>query len=282
MFNLLSEGNILIDILLERIFPIPQKIGRRFLVQLVCGFVLLVLLILYFGDKTILQLPGVRLSIVFSLIFVVIMVSVFISARIFEKWMYALQEVEELKREKMKMDYTALQDQLNPHYLFNNLSVLKSLILYDRDAAVQFTQNFTDVYRYVLQSKDKMTIRLKTELDFIEAYIGLHQERLGEGLQVKFSIEKQTINRDIPPLTLQLLVENAIKHNVVSKAQPLIIEIEAKGDFLSVKNNVLLKETFYSTKTGLKNLLKRYQLLTDKKVEVEQAETYFLVKLPLL
>ena len=93
----------------------------------------------------------------FGLVFTIFLVSSLLMTRLVDKWMFAQSEIEELKREKLKMDYNALQDQLNPHYLFNNLSVLKSLILYDKDSAVKFTENFTDVYRYVLQSRNKMT-----------------------------------------------------------------------------------------------------------------------------
>jgi LytS/YehU family sensor histidine kinase len=187
-----------------------------------------------------------------------------------------------MKREKLEMDYNSLQDQINPHFLFNNLSVLKSLIIYNQKSAVKFTEDFTDVYRYVLQSKDKRLVDIKDELAFIDAYLGLHKERLGDGLQIKFLISIDVTDLKIAPLTLQLLVENAIKHNIALKDSPLQINILAEDNYLEVRNNVQLRTTSYSTKTGLDNLLKRYEFLTKQKISIDANAEEFIVRIPLL
>ncbi len=190
--------------------------------------------------------------IAFGFIFVTFFIIISIGIRITQKWIKTEKEVENLKRSKLHSEYNALQDQLNPHFLFNNLSVLKSMIIYDADSAVDFTQNFTDVYRYVLQCKGKTTVTLSNELEFIQSYLSLHKERFGEGLNIKISAQKELLKKLIPPLSLQLLVENAIKHNVATKSEPLTIEVIANEDKIWVENNLQPKETSFSTKTGFK------------------------------
>lgn len=285
-FNVLSEVNILIDIVLERLLPIPQYIGVRLRVQLVLtlGLVILVhqVIIRIMNYETEGQMGVVYISVATGLVFVTLISSSLLITRLMEKWYHVQKQVEVMKQEKLQMDYNVLQDQLNPHFLFNNLSVLKSLILYDKDKAVNFTQNFTDVYRYVLKSRDSITVKLKDELEFIQTYIRLHQERLGEGLKVNVNVDSSMFNKRVAPLALQLLVENAIKHNIVSRTLPLAIEIYSEESVLIVKNNVQLKEGSYSTLTGLKNLTSRYKVLAGITPEVIHSETSFEVRLPLL
>ncbi len=289
-FNVLSESIIIADMVLEKYLPIPEKLKLRFVVQTIIAIILTT--VIYY--IAIAVLTGTlheekefsdnlrRLSMGFGLVFTIFLVTSLLMTRMVDKWMFAQKEIEELKREKLKRDYNALQDQLNPHYLFNNLSVLKSLIMYDNESAVKFTENFTDVYRYVLQSRDKMTVKLKDELVFLDAFVGTHQERLGEGLIVKGSVKKDLLSKEIPPLTIQLLIENAIKHNIASTEKPLKIDVFSKGDYLVIENNIQLKETSYSTKTGLKNLVKRYAILTDNEVIIKEKDGVFKVKVPLL
>ena len=149
-------------------------------------------------------------------------------------------------------------------------------------SAVAFTQNFTDTYRYVLQSRDRTTVRLDEELEFIRSYAGLHAMRMGEALKVDYAIDPSLENRLIPPLSLQLLVENAIKHNIASKEEPLEISIYSAEKSIWVENNFQPKDSGYSTSKGLSNLIARYEFLTDKKISVTQTETVFKVELPLL
>lgn len=286
LFNIITELNVLLDNVSEHYFPIPSKIKVRvllhFLLSLLIGFFAL----LYFERQIkyieVLQEPITWLMFAFGLIFVFIMVVISISLRIVTKWAASQREVEALRQLQMKNDYNALQDQLNPHFLFNNLSVLKSMIQYDPEAAIAFTQNFTDTYRYVLQCRDRTTVSLGEELEFIRSYLELHQERLGEGLKVEYKVDPLLKSRRIPPLSLQLLVENAIKHNVVSSDRPLTLRIFTSGESISVENNVQAKESSYSSEKGLNNLIARYEFLTERNVRVTDTEEVFMVELPLL
>ncbi len=285
-FNLLAESNIILDIILERFLPIPEKLKLRLAVHSFAGILLLVmvyhLIKSLFPEYEQVDREAFLLAIAMGLIFVNTISTGLILIRFMDKWVYAQKRLDAMKEEKLRMDYTVLQDQINPHFLFNNLSVLKSLIMYDKDTALNFTQDFTDVYRYVLKSREDMVVPLKEELSFIDSYISLHKERLGDGIDVQYMIDKESIENFIAPLALQLLVENAIKHNIVSKEHPLKLEIISDNDYVIVKNNIQLKETSYSTKTGLSNLVKRYELLENKDIIVEQDDEYFIVKIPLI
>lgn len=286
VFNIVTEMNVLLDNISERYFPIPSRIKLRVLLHFMLSLFIGFLALLYFETQIhnveVLQQPFTWLMFSFGLIFVFIIVVISLSLRIISKWILAQKEVEELKQLQLKNDYNALQDQLNPHFLFNTLSVLKSMIIYDQNRAVDFTQNFTDTYRYVLQSRERTTVSLAEELEFIRSYVGLHTERLGEALKVIWGINPEAENRMLPPLSLQLLVENAIKHNVASREEPLTITIGTEKDILFVENNYQPRDVSYSTSKGLSNLIARYAFLTERKVIIERDNKIFKVKLPLL
>lgn len=286
LFIIISESNVLLDNIAERFFPIPSKIKTRILLHFLLSMSIGALALLYFKQQlhtiNLLHQPITWLMVAFGFIFVFIFIILSISVRITSKWMLAQKEVKDLKQLQLRNDYNALQDQLNPHFLFNNLSVLKSMIKYDQQAAIDFTQNFTDTYRYVLQSANKKTVLLSTEIEFIGSYIDLHQERLGEGLIIEKEIDNAMLDKKIPPLSLQLLIENAIKHNIASKAEPLIITIGTGNETIWVENNLQLKETSYSTSKGLKNLVSRYAFLTVREVIILHGDKTFKVELPLL
>lgn len=285
-FNILSESLLVVDLILEKVLPVPKKIKLRILIQTISGLVLIAIVFNLINaiDDTYEHVTRTSyfVGLALGLTFVTLISTSLLIMRITQKWIQSQKEMDVMKQEKLKMDYNSLQDKLNPHFLFNNLSVLKSLIIYDQDTAIKFTENFTDVYRYVLQSKDKVLISLADELEFIDAYISLHKERLGDGLQVEISIDKRSLNREIAPLTLQLLVENAIKHNITSKTEPLKIEIIAKPDFIGVINTLQLKESSYSTHTGIKNLKQRYKMLSEFEIEIVENDSEFMVKVPLV
>jgi len=286
IFNIISEMNVLIDHLSERFLPIPEKISLRVVFHFVVSLIIAVAVVFYFSlivkDALFFSHPIVQLMMLLGLIFIFIITIFSITLRIIEKWIYSVRQLEELKSLKLKSDYNSLQTQLNPHFLFNNLSVLKSMITFDPEAASQFTQNFTDVYRYVLQSKDKTTIKLVEELEFIEAYTEIHKERMGEAFKIEMDIDDADLKKEVPPLALQLLVENAVKHNIAVKEEPLVIRIKSNVETLTVSNNVNLKESAFSEQTGLKNLKLRYAMLTDRPVEVRPGDEKFEVEIPLL
>lgn len=280
-----SEINVLLDNITEHFFPIPEKIGIRIFLHLFISVAFAWAAVVYFqnllGSENLLQEPIVRLMMVLAGIFVFILLISSMGLHITEKWINSVNELEKLKQAKLQSDYNTLQDQLNPHFLFNNLSILKSMIIYDQKAAVKFTENFTDVYRYILQSHGKTTIKLKEEISFIRSYIEIHKERLGESLAVEIDIEENMLENNLPSLSLQLLVENAIKHNIAAKNKPLQIKIFTADKYIIVQNNVQRKESSYSTHSGLKNLVQRYKIITEKEVIIQQTDTDFTVKLPI-
>lgn len=283
-----AELQILLDIILERFLPVPQKIKLRLFLQVFVGVLFLVVAhrVIMFVLEPKLDFPesrsGIILGVAAGLIFVQMVANALNLSRLTQKWLSSQELIAEMKREKLQMDYNSLQDQLNPHFLFNNLSVLKSLIIYDPEVAAEFTENFTDVYRYVLQSRNKRLVKLNEEIDFIKAYCALHQERLGEGLRVQMEIDESEMDKEIAPLTGQLLIENAIKHNVASKEAQLTINVSVDDSYLVVSNNLNRRTTSYSTHTGLGNLVGRYEMLTEREIVVQYDEKRFEVRVPLL
>lgn len=189
-------------------------------------------------------------------------------------------ENEQLKQEQLEMNYRSLQDKLNPHFLFNSLSTLIAMIRQDQQSAVTFAENLSDIYRYVLLKKDQNWVSLAEETQFVEVYASLHAERLGEGLQVE--IAKCRPGIVVPPMSLQLLVENAMKHNVATPSSPLKIKVYCTNEHVCVENNLQRKQSSYSTQTGLNNLVSRYRHLAGREVDVVAGDDVFLVKLPLV
>ncbi len=221
-------------------------------------------------------------SVVIAILFVIIYVVLLFAYNYHQSLSVVLLENEGLKQDKLKQDYRALQDQINPHFLFNNLSTLIAIIRQDKEAAIRFAINFSDVYRYVLQSNKQISIKLSEEIEFMIAFGSLHKERLKDGLIAEVNIEEKYHDWHLPPLSLQLLIENAVKHNIATKLSPLTIKVFTSNDYLVVWNSINSKKTTYSTNTGLSNLRKRYELLTDKEIVLVHTDKEFRVELPLI
>lgn len=223
---------------------------------------------------------SLKTAILVSVLVIIIFVIGLIAHNHYKSLIYYTIENEGLKQKQLELNYRSLQDKLNPHFLFNSFSTLKAIIDQNNTAAINFTQNLSDVYRYVLVKNDEISVPVSEEIEFIETFAALHRERLGEGFQ--FSIDVTEMDARIPPLSLQLLVENAIKHNMATLRNPLYIRIYNEGAFLIVENNLQSKYSHHSTHTGLSNLIARYSFLTDKKVDVSSSDGSFSVKIPLL
>ncbi len=193
-------------------------------------------------------------------------------------------EAEELKRISAQAELQVIKSQINPHFLFNNLNVLSTLIMKNNGEANRFIEEFSKVYRYILTNHDKELIELRTELDFIEPYIFLLKKRFADGLTVKLNIPQAYRHFYIIPASLQLLIENAIKHNIISKAKPLFIDVHVNGNnTIVVSNNLQPRESSVSsTKIGLNNIKKRYWLVSGQEVTVDVSQEIFSVSIPLL
>ena len=179
--------------------------------------------------------------------------------------------------------FESLKNQLDPHFLFNSLNVLTSLIGENPNQAEKFTTKLSKVYRYVLEQKDKDLIPLEEELKFAKSYMDLLKMRFEDGINFNITDSVSNPELKIVPLSLQLLLENAVKHNVITSKNPLEIKIYEKNGCLVVENNINLKASLgNSTKVGLKNIYQRYSLISKEKVEVTSNNNIFRVKLPLL
>jgi two-component system, LytTR family, sensor kinase len=202
---------------------------------------------------------------------------------LFRQWKQTTLVSERLRREKAESQYAALKNQVNPHFLFNSLNTLSSLIRVSPDKAIEFVDKFSKIYRYVLESTDKMVIELRDEVTFIQSYIYLQKIRFGENLNVELNIDVKYFNYYIPPLSIQMLIENALKHNEVSTDYPLKINIEIESEYLIISNNLQLKKGLEeSTGIGLKNLEARYDLITELKPVFIATSDKYIAKIPLL
>jgi two-component system, LytTR family, sensor kinase len=216
-------------------------------------------------------------------------VSFLVIASMYESMRYlyllkkTLVEKERLERENVVSQLEGLKNQVNPHFLFNSLNTLIHIIPDHPDTAVRFVQKLSKVYRYILEIRDTNTTPLSNELEFLKAYIFLLKERFGENLHVNIHNMEGMEERHIAPLSLQILFENAIKHNIISSEKTLIIDLFIEGEKLIVKNNLQRKNQVQEgTGVGLENIKNRYQLISKKDVAVIITAQSFMVALPLL
>jgi sensor histidine kinase YesM len=214
---------------------------------------------------------------------ITIVISLFLNGRAFLlSWRKSALAEEKLRSEKIMAQYEALKNQVNPHFLFNSLNVLSSLIEIDPRKASQYVQQLSDIMRYVLESRKRDLVPLKEELDFIRHFLHLQKLRFGGALNYKIDIEDQN-NGQIVPLALQLLVENAIKHNVITQEQPLTIFIKKNGKRIFVVNDLQTKTQLSSgSGVGLTNLKERYQFLSDQAVDIKRNDQQFSVCIPII
>lgn len=192
-------------------------------------------------------------------------------------------KAQQLEKEKTVVMYDNLKQQLNPHFLFNSLTSLSGLIETDQVMAGTFLEQMSGIYRYILKNGDNETVTLKDEIEFVKLYINLQQTRFKKGLQVDLEVPEEYLHLKIAPVTLQNLIENAIKHNIIDTGSPLVIRIFVEEDYLVVKNNLQLKHSVEtSNKKGLAQFRTLYNYLSDKPVQIEQTQDNFFVRIPLI
>jgi len=222
-------------------------------------------------------------SILYFVYFVMLLILVFISGILRYQVIHQedLLEKEFLKQQSLQNELSALKNQINPHFLFNSLNSLNSLIR-ENKAATTFVNKLSFMYRYILQSGHLDLVSLKDELKFLESYIYLIKTRYRDRFTAQIDIEDQWLNKEIPALALQLLVENAVKHNEISESNPLNVKLYTENDYLIVENKIQPRTTFVdSTGQGLANIDKRYVLLKEKHIVISNKNSIFKVKLPL-
>jgi len=214
--------------------------------------------------------------------FIIISIILINLSHFFTSWRQAALNEEKLKREKLLIEYEALKNQVNPHFLFNSLTALSSLVYKDQEKAVIFIREFSNVFRYVLESREKEVVDLATEKKLVESVAYLYRIRYEDSLQINISLP-DAADKYIIPMALQMLLENAIKHNTISAGKQLIVEIGEEKNYIIVKNNLQPKKTeIVSSKIGLENIKSRYKYLSDKDVLVVVSDESFVVKIPVL
>lgn len=215
-------------------------------------------------------------------IVITLVISLFMHCRAFlYHWRKTAIDAEKLQKESIAAKYESLKNQVNPHFLFNSFNALSNLVYEDQDKAVKFIKQLSNVYRYVLDTRDKELVSLEDEVSFLNAYMYLQQIRFGNKLQMDMRL--QGVESMVAPLVLQMLFENAIKHNIVSEENPLAIRVFSEDNYLVVQNNIQHKTVLQeeSNGIGLENICKRYEFLTDRKVVIERNDP-FTVKLPII
>ncbi|WP_128543538.1 sensor histidine kinase [Larkinella soli] len=212
-----------------------------------------------------------------------IYIGIYEGVYIFLQWQQTTTEKQELLRTLWQGKFEVLKNQVNPHFLFNSLNTLSSLISENPAQAEEFVDDMASVYRYLLQSNERELTSLRTELAFIQSYFYLLKTRYGEGLFLNLEVDDRSMDTLIPPLTLQMLVENAVKHNVILPEQPLQIDIAAREGTLQVRNTLQRKHLrVESSHMGLSNIAAKYRLLSQPDPKIEEKEGAFVVTLPLI
>ena len=231
----------------------------------------------------VLERGGYWLIVVQLMVTFIITLTIFLKD-FFREWRVSVKNEEKFKRESLAFQYESLKNQVNPHFLFNSLNVLSSLVTRDQEGSVQFIRQLSEVYRYVLEQKDKEVVDLGTEMKFVESYIYLQKIRYAESLRIELAPDlPMYYQKQVIPISVQMLVENAIKHNIISGDEPLMIRIGAEQDYLVVKNNLQIRTTVpESGSIGLNNIKSRYEYLTDKEFKVINDGKEFVVKMPLI
>jgi len=221
---------------------------------------------------------------VFFFLFGLLVVFLDIGIILLNKWRFSLAEIERFKKENLETQFEMLRIQVHPHFLFNSLNTLSSLIYQNQDTAAHFVREMSSVYRYILEKRKAELVPLSEELEFTDSYCYLLSLRFDKKLIFEKNVAEKCYDMLIVPLTLQILIENAVKHNIVSTKQPLIIRIFTENDNRLVVHNNLQKKpvSSYSSGIGLENIRSRLAFISGKNLIVTENETEFVVKVPLI
>ncbi len=291
---ILWEGNKIIDGWLNTKYSWIKSPKKRVVAQAI-AFTLFTSLVLFLLMLTLHQIrisavglaehmgPGPQEIFLPALFFALSLITIYISLNFFKAWKNSLLEVEKYKIQSTEAQLQNLKNQINPHFLFNNLSVLTSLVYKNQDKAVDFINELSKVYRYVLDNKNAELVTLYEELEFLNHYTYLLNIRFEKAVFFSVNIDENNNNQYLPPMCLQMLVENTIQHNEASQAKPLHVSIYANNDILTIENNIQPRSDVpVSSKTGLRNIQSRYSYFTDKKVKITNDGEIFKVTLPLM
>lgn len=276
--------------LLDKHFPWEKGIWKRIFTEFIYTNIVSVVsitiinhIIYFIGLSQFTYKEHVIQGVVIAIVLNLFLTTFYEGIRLFNRWKHSLVESERLAKENMASKFEALKNQVNPHFLFNSLNTLSSLIYDDASKAELFIDEFASIYRYVLDNRDRLVVSLKEEIEFIKSFFFLLQIRFGKALVFSIHVDGEKLKFSLPTLSLQLLVENAIKHNMVTKEKPLVVSISTENDCIVVKNNLQSREeNTTSTGIGLSNLRQRYLLLSDLKPSFIVENEHYIAKLPLI
>ena len=216
----------------------------------------------------------------------IFLLSILIAGMIYFFTRYRIMQIrkfESLKKEKIEYQYETLRSQVNPHFLFNSFNTLISAIEEDKQAAIEYVETLSAFFRNIVTYKDHDLITLQEELKIASDYFYLQQRRYGHNLDLRVEVPEEARRKEIPPMVVQIIIENALKHNAISSETPLHISIRLHGSKLEISNNINPKRMVESsTKTGLHNIINRYKLLTAETVDVIHLETEYIIRVPLI
>lgn len=288
---LLWWGNRFLTLRLDSILPWNRYGNFRFFIHLALGLLYLLVLVnlTYVVLKVTLTTdPPTHEQIIVTnvygaFIFIPIF-SIYFSLHFLRHWRKSELAVERYQKENMRSQLESLKSHLDPHFLFNNLNILSALIDKDPNRSKLFMDKFADVYRFLLRTRSDDLIPLAEELEFIGSYIYLIRTRFDDNIQFTINLKSGPVTRVVPPLTLQMLVENAIKHNLIHDNAPLAIQLlQLEDDYLIISNTLNEKKDISDRKgSGLQNIKNRYAHFTQKPVRIIKTNTHFEVHIPLL
>lgn len=274
------------------IYSLPKFSSRRtnkslfnwkLLLSVVLG--ILIMIILVIGHQELFQISKMDAPIMFELRGVLINLIVYMFLHLLFQNYQTQQMGIELERThavNLGAQYELLKQQVNPHFLFNSLNTLKSMVEIQDPQSADFILKLSDFYRFTLESRKMDLIPLREELQILDSYVYLLKARFEDGFILHNNVDEKQYDSAIPPFTLQLLIENCIKHNVVSLDKPLEIKLYTENNFLVIENQIQLKRGVLSTGVGLDNINQRFMHLVHKEIEIDKTDTIFKVKIPLI
>ena len=233
------------------------------------------------GDSIVITFQGHNVEIIFTFLITFLITTIHEAVFFYKQWKLNFSKSIRLEKDNIEAEYAALKAQVNPHFLFNSLNSLISL-LENNPKAEQYVQNLSDYLRYVLLSNSRELVSLNEELENLEKFFHLQKIRFNENLHVDIQIKPDSLTLQIPPLAMQMLVDNCIKHNVIASNHPLKIEFFDHDNLITVRNNKQLKATEESTGQGLKNIEGRFRFIGGESIKIESDDKYFSVTLPLI
>jgi hypothetical protein len=271
---------------LWRKFPWEKAPFRHLIIEIVFILVYTIAFssLIYYIEKrfwNVQDIENIGMEVFTTILITLLITSIHESVFFFRQWKYNFSKSVRLEKDNIEARYEALRAQINPHFLFNSLNGLTAIVE-DNKPVVDYIQNLSDLLRYMLKSGQKELVLLRDEIAIMNSYISLQQMRFRGILEIKVNVPESYYHYAVPPLVLQMLVENCLKHNIISKENPLMIEIIAEKNTLAVINNLQVKTGVDSTGQGLKNIEGRYRFFTSMKIEIIETRDSFKVIIPLL